>query len=147
MTALVSSNPVAVSVCLFDHIESSSVFLISDRNDLALIRGRPRHRFRRTEASTALPGSGRNSATGRPSTVTVSDSPLATRINTRSPLLRRSLIVTLAIQTCVSRVIQGRNRRGAQASIQTPVTDDAETRESLLYSGSHVIGVAPWDYL
>jgi len=70
--------------------------------------GSRRHRLTSTSAGSGRRGSGRNSATGSPSRVTVSASPFATRAKTSAPRFRRSRIVTSAMHTNVSPVRQDR---------------------------------------
>ena len=68
--------------------------------------GRCCHRASKAAASGPGVGMGRSSATGRPSRVTVSRSPLITRSNTSRPWFRRSRMVTLAMSHNIPRVIR-----------------------------------------
>ena len=73
-----------------NHSELSMTESLSAQSTIASMTGRRRQRRSSSAAGMPPDGSGRNSATGSPSKVTVSDSPLATRWRTRPPWLRRS---------------------------------------------------------
>ncbi len=76
------------------HSDGSMTVSMSRRSASRSMRGNP---FLRSMSSTGLAlrrGSGRNSATARPSRVTITRSPRSTRSSTSPPLLRRSRTVT-----------------------------------------------------